>query len=169
MHKQSFTDGEQSMRKSRLASPGFLILSLFFVSALAACEKQDQAPPAPAVVIERQAAATDASVFFVTPEAGATVTSPFGLEFGVTGMAIVPAGTDQAFSGHHHLLIDVDLPPEGLPIPKDANHVHFGDGSFVTEISLEPGQHTLQLVLGDHRHIPHDPPVVSEKITITVE
>jgi hypothetical protein len=157
------------MRNSQLASPGFLIVSLVLCGALSACGKQEQAPPAAAVTAERQAAATDAGVFFVTPEDGATVTSPFGLEFGATGMAIVPAGTDQAFSGHHHLLIDVGLPDEGLPIPKDANHVHFGDGGFVTEISLEPGQHTLQLILGDHRHIPHDPPVVSERITITVE
>ena len=157
------------MRNLQLGSLNILILSLLLGSALSACGDQDGAPPEPAVTVERQAAAADASVFFVSPEGGATVTSPFRLEFGVTGMAIVPAGTDQAFSGHHHLLIDADLPAAGLPIPKDANHVHFGDGSFVTEISLDPGQHTLQLMLGDYRHIPHDPPVISEKITITVE
>ena len=72
-------------------------------------------------------------------------------------------------SGHHHLLIDTDLPDPGLPIPKDDNHVHFGDGSTETEITLEPGEHTLQLMLGDHLHIPHDPPVTSEQITISVE
>ena len=157
------------MRKLHLGSLNILILSLLLGSVLSACGNQDEAQPAPAVAVERQAAAADASVFFVSPEGGATVTSPFRLEFGVTGMAIVPAGTDQEFSGHHHLLIDADLPAAGLPIPKDANHVHFGDGSFVTEISLDPGQHTLQLMLGDYRHIPHDPPVISEKITITVE
>ena len=157
------------MRNSRFASPGFLILLLLLGGAVSGCGDQDPAQPAPAVTVARQAASTDASVFFVAPADGATVTSPFTLEFGATGMAIVPAGTDQEFSGHHHLLIDVDLPATELPIPKDANHVHFGDGSFTTEISLDPGQHTLQLMLGDYRHIPHDPPVISEKITITVE
>lgn len=157
------------MRDSRLAANTVLILSVLVGSTIAGCSKQDSAETtAPAAIDERPAAA-GAEVFFVSPVDGATVQSPFGLEFGVTGMAIVPAGTDQEFSGHHHLLIDVDLPPRGMPIPKDDNHLHFGDGSFATELSLPPGQHTLQLILGDHRHMPHDPPVVSEQITITVE
>ena len=84
-------------------------------------------------------------------------------------MTVVPAGDDTPHSGHHHLLIDTGLPEMGLPIPADANHVHFGDGRTETEIELEPGQHTLQMLLGDHLHIPHDPPLVSEQITINVE
>ena len=84
-------------------------------------------------------------------------------------MEVVKAGVDKPDSGHHHLLIDTGLPPAGLPIPADDQHVHFGDGSTSTEIALAPGQHTLRLLLGDHRHIPHDPPVASEPITIMVE
>lgn len=157
------------MRDSRLTASTILILSLLLGSTITACSKQDNAEPtAPAAIAERPAAA-GAKVFFVSPANGETIRSPVRLEFGVTGMAIVPAGTDQEFSGHHHLLIDVDLPSRGMPIPKDDNHLHFGDGSFATEISLDPGPHTLQLILGDHRHIPHDPPVVSEQIMITVE
>ena len=84
-------------------------------------------------------------------------------------MAVVPAGNHMPHSGHHHLLIDTGLPELGLPIPKDESHVHFGDGSTQTEITLEPGEHTLQLLLGDHLHIPHDPPLSSARITITVK
>ena len=80
-----------------------------------------------------------------------------------------PTSAAAPHSGHHHLLIDTDSPDLGLPIPKDAQHVHFGDGSSETEITLEPGQQTRQMLLGDHLHIPHDPPLVSDPITILVE
>ena len=85
-------------------------------------------------------------------------------------MSVVTAGTDQMHSGHHHLIIDAELPENlGMPIPADENYIHFGDASTSTEVTLEPGRHTLQLLLGDHLHIPHDPPVTSDVITITVE
>ena len=82
---------------------------------------------------------------------------------------MVAAGVNEAHSGHHHLLVDTDLPDMGLPIPADTNHIHFGDASMSTELTLEPGEHTLRLLLGDHLHIPHDPPVMSDTITITVK
>lgn len=119
--------------------------------------------------LPRSESLAGASVYFITPQNGATVTNPVKVEFGIDGMDLVPAGEDQPFSGHHHLLIDTELPPLGQPIPADANHIHFGDGSSSTELNLEPGQHTLLLLLGDHLHIPHDPPVSSPTITITVE
>ena len=84
-------------------------------------------------------------------------------------MAVVPAGENRPHSGHHHLLIDTDLPEPGLPIPKDDRHLHFGDGSTETEIALEPGEHTLRMLFGDYLHIPHDPPLVSDRITVVVE
>ena len=110
-----------------------------------------------------------ARVFFITPADGDTVSSPVSIEFGIEGMSVVKAGDATPHTGHHHLLVDTDLPDPGLPIPADGNHIHFGDGSTATKISLEPGEHTLQLLLGDHLHIPHDPPVLSEPITITVK
>lgn len=125
----------------------------------------ESAPMAPA----RTAAPEGASVFFVTPADGDTVTSPVHIEFGIEGMVVAPAGTDEPASGHHHLLVDTDLPDLDQPIPADANHIHFGDGSTSTDLTLAPGKHTLQLLLGDYRHIPHDPAVVSDRITITVE
>jgi hypothetical protein len=84
-------------------------------------------------------------------------------------MGIVPAGIQRDDAGHHHLLIDSELPPLNLPVPADAQHVHFGGGQTETDIVLAPGSHTLQLLLGDHLHLPHDPPVVSERVTIQVE
>jgi len=97
------------------------------------------------------------------------VTNPVSIEFGIEGMSVVTAGVNDTHSGHHHLLVDTGSPDLGLPIPADANHIHFGDASTSTELTLEPGQHTLRLLLGDHLHIPHDPPVFSDTITITVE
>ena len=122
-----------------------------------------------APVLERAASAEGARVFFISPADGDTVSNPIRVEFGIEGMDVVKAGVDQPHSGHHHLLIDTGLPDLTLPIPADDQHIHFGDGSTSTEITLPPGEHTLSMLLGDHRHIPHDPPLVSEPITITVE
>jgi Domain of unknown function (DUF4399) len=107
-------------------------------------------------------------VYFLSPENGATVTSPFTVRFGLRGMGVAPAGVTNPNTGHHHLIIDADTPPENLPIANDEQHRHFGTGQTEVELTLPAGQHTLQLVLGDALHIPHQPPVVSEKITITV-
>ncbi|MEM7430824.1 MAG: DUF4399 domain-containing protein [Pseudomonadota bacterium] len=155
-----------------------LIPALAMTMALAACSKDDatpvvetEAPSAPAapVGLPRSDAADGARVFFITPADGDTVTSPVTLEFGLEGMNVVPAGTEAPHSGHHHLLVDTGMPALDLPIPADANHIHFGDGSTSTTLELAPGEHTLQLLLGDHLHIPHEPPVASETITVTVE
>ncbi|NBW94983.1 MAG: DUF4399 domain-containing protein [Bacteroidetes bacterium] len=130
----------------------------------------DQDAAATAMGDLRSPSAADARIFFANLENGDTVSSPFNVEFGLEGMDVVPAGTEQEYSGHHHLIIDQDeLPALDMPIPADSLHVHFGKGQTSTELALSPGQHTLQIVLGNHLHIPHDPPVVSEKITITVE
>jgi hypothetical protein len=117
----------------------------------------------------RSPAPEGAVVYFLTPQDGAVVSSPVRVEFGITGMALVPAGRHADNSGHHHVLIDADLPDLSLPIPADEKHVHFGDGSATAELELEPGEHTLQLLFADYLHIPHDAPVYSERITITVE
>lgn len=110
-----------------------------------------------------------ATVFFISPADGDTVTNPVAIEFGIEGMDVVKAGQDQSGSGHHHLIIDAGLPDLSLPIPADEHYVHFGDASTATELTLAPGTHTLQLLLGDYLHIPHDPPVMSATITVVVE
>lgn len=114
-------------------------------------------------------AAPKARLYFISPQNGETVSSPVTVRFGLSGMGVAPAGVEKDNTGHHHLLIDTDLPKMDEPIPMDDNHKHFGGGQTETRIKLSPGQHTLQLLLGNWTHIPHDPPVVSEKITITVE
>ena len=119
--------------------------------------------------LARSSSPPGARVFFVTPADGDIVSNPVRIEFGIEGMTVASAGTAQPNSGHHHLLIDTGLPDLAMPIPADENYRHFGDGSTSTEISLEPGRHTLRLLLGDYLHIPHDPPVTSGVITITVE
>ena len=117
----------------------------------------------------RQPAPEGAGVYFIEPVDGATVQSPFKVLFGLHDMGVAPAGVNQPKTGHHHLLInspEVDL---GMPLPTTDQVRHFGGGQTETMLTLEPGSYTLQLVLGDYAHIPHDPPVVSETITITVE
>ncbi len=110
-----------------------------------------------------------AKVYFIEPKDGAEVSNPVSVKFGLSGMGVAPAGVEKAKTGHHHLLIDVDKVDLDNPLPADDNHKHFGGGQTETSITLAPGQHTLQLLLGDHNHIPHKPPVMSEKITITVK
>jgi hypothetical protein len=112
-----------------------------------------------------------ASVYFIAPRNGATVGPTFTVQFGLKGMGVAPAGVTAPNTGHHHLLIDVaKMPDLTAPLPaNDPNIRHFGGGQTEVELKLPPGQHTLQLVLGDYLHTPHDRPVMSEKITITVK
>lgn len=132
-------------------------------------EPQDTESAAKIATLARTPSPDGARVFFITPADGDRVSNPVRIEFGIEGMSVTKAGDDQPNSGHHHLVIDADLPELAMPIPANANYVHFGDGRTLTEITLEPGQHSLRMLLGDHLHIPHDPPVVSDSITITVE
>jgi hypothetical protein len=111
-----------------------------------------------------------ARAYIISPADGERVRSPVKVQFGLTGMGVAPAGIDKADTGHHHLLIDLAGDPElGKPLPGDDNHKHFGGGQTEVTLELSPGTHTLQLMLGDHGHVPHDPPVKSAPITIIVE
>ena len=118
---------------------------------------------------KRTASPAGAKVYFIDPKNGAEVTSPVALKFGIEGMEVLPAGTEKANSGHHHVLIDTAWTDLANPIPADDNHKHFGKGQTDTTLELKPGKHTLQLVLADSGHIVHDPVVQSEVITITVK
>jgi hypothetical protein len=112
-----------------------------------------------------------AQVYIINLKSGDTVSSPFKVQFGLTGMGVAPAGVEKPNTGHHHLIIDATLTGDELkaPIASDAKHVHFGAGQTEAMITLPAGQHTLQLVLGDWSHIPHVPPVMSTPITVTVK
>jgi hypothetical protein len=113
-----------------------------------------------------------AKVFFVEPKNGAEVSSPVKVVMGVQGIEIAPAGTEKPNTGHHHILIDTDVPTgekADYPLPASDNIKHFGKGQTEASLTLTPGKHTLQLLVGDGNHIPHDPALASEKITITVK
>jgi hypothetical protein len=113
-------------------------------------------------------ASRGAEVYFIDLKDGATVPSKLKLSFGLRNMGVAPAGSDRENSGHHHLLIDTELPPLDKPIPNDFNHLHFGAGQTEAEITLKPGPHTLQLLMGDKDHVPHTPPVMSQRIRVRV-
>jgi len=134
------------------------LVAAFAVAALGSALAETPSPPG-------------AKVYFINLKDGQTVTSPFLIQFGLSGMGIAPAGVDKPNTGHHHLLIDATLSGDQLkqPIPMDDTHRHFGGGQTEAMITLPPGKHTLQLVLGDWSHIPHVPPVMSPVINITVK
>jgi hypothetical protein len=137
-----------------------LAAALIFATALASIGAFAETPSPPG-----------AAVYFINLKDGDTVTSPFKIQFGLTGMGVAPAGSQNPNTGHHHVLIDTQLTPEQMkqPIPADAQHRHFGGGQTEVVLTLPPGRHTLQLVLADGAHIPHEPPVVSPVINVTVK
>lgn len=118
---------------------------------------------------ERTPAPENAELYFISPADGATLSNPITVHFGLRNMGVAPAGIKYDDTGHHHLLVDTGLPSLDFPIINDANHLHFGKGQTEATLELAPGEHTLQLLLGDFAHIPHEPAVMSERITITVE
>ncbi|MEM7693536.1 MAG: DUF4399 domain-containing protein [Pseudomonadota bacterium] len=111
----------------------------------------------------------NAAVRIIAPADGATVASPVTVVFGLTGMGVAPAGVDKPNTGHHHLLVNRELPTFDAPVPADETSLHYGGGQTETTLELPAGTHTLQLLLGDWRHVPHDPAVYSDVVTITVE
>lgn len=116
------------------------------------------------------AAPKDAQEYFIWPSDGTVIHGgKFWVRMGLRNMGVAPKGVNLPNVGHHHLLIDTDLPPMTEQIPSDRNHLHFGAGETEARIELPPGKHTLQLLLGDSNHIPFDPPVYSKKITIIVK
>ena len=110
-----------------------------------------------------------AKLYFISPDAGSKIASQVTVRFGLSGIGVAPAGVVKENTGHHHLLIDVTaLPPMDQPLPNDEKHRHFGGGQTEVTLELAPGSHTLQLSLVDANHIPHNPPILSEKISVEV-
>ena len=142
------------------------IAATLLVLSLAACG--DSGTPA-SDASGRTPSPPGAKVFIIEPVNGATVKTPVTVKFGVEGLEVVPAGTDKPNSGHHHLLIDTKLADDNAPVPSDANHIHYGKAQTEAQIELSPGKHTLQDLFADQNHVPHNPPLQSDVITITVE
>ncbi|SAK46551.1 DUF4399 domain-containing protein [Caballeronia ptereochthonis] len=126
---------------------------------------------APCALAGPTPAPANAYAYIGYPNNGQTLPAgkPFKVWFGLRYMGVAPRGVKFPNTGHHHLLIDVDLPPMDQEIPSDRNHLHYGAGETETMLELPPGKHTLQLLMGDDKHIPHNPPVYSKKITIYVK
>jgi hypothetical protein len=122
------------------------------------------------VLAEPTTAPANAQVYFIWPYDGTVIVKgKFWVRMGLRNMGVAPKGTGGAGTGHHHLLIDTGLPPLTEPIPNDRNHLHFGAGETEARVELPPGKHTLQLMLGDQDHRPHNPPVYSKQITVIVK
>ena len=122
-----------------------------------------------ALAQERTPSPPGAEAYIISPRNGATVSNPVRVQFGLKGMGVAPAGVKFDNTGHHHLLIDTDAPSDlNAPLPASDKVVHFGKGQTETSLTLPPGKHTLQLLFADLNHVPHSPPVISKKITITV-
>ena len=112
---------------------------------------------------------SEPELYFIEPKDGSINTSTVEIKFGLKGFGVAPAGYNIPNTGHHHLIIDADLPNLNIPIPANQNYVHFGLGQTETTINLAPGTHTLRLLMGNYLHIPHTEPIYSEEITITVK
>lgn len=128
--------------------------------------------PAVAPLVNGGASASTpgAIVYIISPANGAVVTNPVKVLFGLDRMGIAPVSSSDSGTGHHHLLVDTPLPAQlDRAIPVDEKHLHFSGGQTETSLNLPVGQHTLQLLLGDHTHTPHQPAVMSRQITITVQ
>lgn len=147
------------MKSKNISSTAFLsmLVASWFIPQVATAQ------------LPRTPSPEGAMVYIISPLDGTTVSGAVTVRFGLRGLGVAPAGIDYPDTGHHHLLVNAEaLPPSDLAIPSDDQHLHFGKGQTETTLQLEPGTYTLQLILGDRNHVPHDPPVVSEKITITV-
>lgn len=153
----------------RQATTALIALALGSIAIAQAPAPSPVPNPVNPNALPRTAAPAGARVYIISPKDGATVKSPVTVVFGLAGMGVAPAGMQMENTGHHHLLIDTDIPANvGLPLPANENIVHFGKGQTEASVVLKPGKHTLQLVLGDHLHVPFLPVVSSPKITITV-
>jgi hypothetical protein len=134
----------------------FIIAALILASSLAVAQERTPSP-------------AGAEVYIVSPKDGAKVKGPVVVVFGLKGMGIAPAGVKFDNTGHHHLLVDMDVPADlTVPMPATDTLLHFGKGQTQTSLNLAPGKHTLQLVFADLNHIAMNPPLISKKITITV-
>jgi hypothetical protein len=141
------------LKIAKLVKLFWVVYLLFYGSALAA---QSPMPD-------------NARVYIIWPADGQVLpTGKFWIRMGLSNAGVAPAGIEKAGTGHHHLLIDVDLPPLDQEIPNDKNHLHFGLGQTEAHLELPPGRHTLQLLFADANHVPHNPPLYSKKITIIV-
>ena len=142
-----------------------IVLALALGLLAAHHETHDSGPQA----APRTPSTPGAQVYIISPADGAEIDGPVTVRFGLRGMGVAPAGYPGEATGHHHLIVDAELPALDASIPTDDRHRHFGGGQTETTLELPPGPHTLQLLFADHNHVPHDPPLASQRITVHVK
>jgi hypothetical protein len=150
----------ETWRSKAAYSVAAVLVSSVLASGAALAQDQKTGGPTPS--------SPGAEVYFFNLKDGAVVSPKLKINFGLRNMGVAPAGSDRDNSGHHHIIVDAETPPLDQPIPNDFNHLHFGAGQTEAEIELKPGEHTLQLLMGDKNHIPHTPPVMSPRIRVRV-
>ena len=162
-HRSAQTSAQASAQTAAQTLIAFLLSAIAIFTVLVV-------PTSQAIAANRSAAPENARVYIIEPQDGQTVPEEFTVKFGLSGMGVAPAGIDKEGTGHHHLLIDLDTDPDfAEPLPATANIKHFGGGQTETILNLPAGEHSLQLLLGNYSHVPHDRPVLSKKIKITVK
>jgi hypothetical protein len=170
--KLSFFERSRSRSRARFGFREAVLISRFLIVASISCFALGATSGIASAQTKRVGGPTPApagaAVYFVDLKDGDTVPTKFTVHFGLKGMGVAPAGTGKENSGHHHLLIDTELPPMDQPVPADFNHLHFAAGQTEAEITLPPGEHTLQLLLGDKNHVPNSTPLYSERIHVKV-
>jgi hypothetical protein len=169
----SLTPGEHTLQlvfgdKNHVPHSPPVVSARIKVRVVDQASPQAQAPAPPGGPVKRHPSPKDAKVYFIQPGDGSYVTPNPVIRFGLLGMGVAPAGFEKANTGHHHLLVDAELPPMDQPIPNDFTHLHFGAGQTEAKISLPLGEHKLRLLFADEAHVPHDPPVYSNEITVIV-
>jgi len=112
-------------------------------------------------------AGTAGEVAFEEPADGAQVVSPFTVRMSTADVTVEQAGAVREGYGHHHILVDTELPPLDRPIPADSQHLHFGAGQTEVVLDLPPGEHTLRLLFATGDHVPYDP-AITDTVTVTV-
>lgn len=144
-----------------------LCASLLVLSAATAAQAQEG--DAARATAPRSPSAEGAKVGFANLSDGDVVPPDFVVRFSISGMGVAPAGAQIDNTGHFHLLIDLpELPDLSRPLPATDQVRHYGKGQVETQLDLPEGRHSLQVLLADYAHVPHEPPVMSEVITITV-
>jgi hypothetical protein len=148
-----------------------LIVCAFLLSSVALAQTPPATPSTPSMPGSPPVAAANAEVYLISPHDGEKIKGPVTVRFGLKGMGIAPAGIKFENTGHHHLLVDTDLADIALdqPMPATDKILHFGKGQTETVLTLPPGKHTLELLFADYTHRSFEPPVHSQKISITVE
>ena len=139
------------------------VVSVALIISVGACaEPQEQDASVASESTAAESSVAQRSITITAPGEGETVSGPdVTVHLSAENMEIVPAGDMTPNSGHHHIIVNADLPAMGAPIPAvEGVYIHMGMGQTeYTLTGLEPGEYRIIALVGDHVHVPLDPPV----------